>query len=227
VRRSLQRRAQLTGEATARTRAAIRLVGLFDRSSCPFIVVEAASVAVSPRVVRTSSLTPSRSELCTNFEIAGCPNARRRPPENDRYQPRARMPPSPSDHARAPQNKSPAWNGATPIYGVAMLSERAKPEDRGNRRLRAVNIRSTVRADEELLASTDCSVPCSSAHQESRRRRPQAKIRGTRASSGLFRAGIIDSPRGATQSLARCRLLFSLRLDRTMKFTACAVEDTT
>src|SRR6266436_3599959 len=115
-------------------------------------------------------------------------------------------------------------------YTALPLSFRTErsPETGGNRRCAAVNIRSTVRADEELLASTDL-FPChasSAATRESRRRWPQAKIRGTRASSGLFRAGIIDSPpRALLSRWARCKLLFSLRLDRTMKFTACAVED--
>jgi len=53
----------------------------------------------------------------------------------------------------------------------------------GNRGSAAINIRSTDRADEELLASTEL-FPCHAsfaANGESRRRQPQAKIKGTRA----------------------------------------------
>jgi len=136
--------------------------------------------------------------------------------------------------------------GATPIYAVATISpNRAKPRGGGRRGSAAAKIRSTDRADEELLPGTNlvrCAdeellastvlFPChaSFAANGEWRRQPQAKIKGARASSDLFRAGIINSPpRALLRHWARCKLLSKTnrRLDRTMRSLQCVRSRTT
>src|SRR5882757_7424916 len=112
----------------------------------------------SPRVVRTSSLTPSRSSSCaTNFDTAGCPTWRRRAAaEND---------PESTTRTNASiatsrsmlmlrRNKSLGVDKchANIRRGYCLFPNRAESQDRGNRGSAAAKIRSTDRADEELLA---------------------------------------------------------------------------